>query len=143
MTDEQLKLLFLVAEKGSFSKAEESGYVSKQAILKQINKLEEELGFPLFDRGKKGVRLTEAGSHFVSGIKKLQTQKEKLIKHLKSKPKDFTFNDAETLLGYFDYTTAAWFCQDTLEQILKKSSNNHLTKTQSLQGRSGLSAVSS
>lgn len=80
MTDEQLKLLFLVAEKGSFSKAEESGYVSKQAILKQINKLEEELGFPLFERGKKGVRLTEAGSHFVSGIKKLQTQKEKLIK---------------------------------------------------------------
>ena len=30
-------------------------------------------------------------------------QKEKLIEHLKSKPKAFTFNDAETLLGYFDY----------------------------------------
>ena len=30
-------------------------------------------------------------------------QKEKLIEQLKSKPKDFTFNDAETLLGYFDY----------------------------------------
>ena len=30
-------------------------------------------------------------------------QKKKLIEHLKSKPKDFTFNDAETLLGYFDY----------------------------------------
>ena len=30
-------------------------------------------------------------------------QKEKLIEHLKSKPKDFTFNDAETLLGYFNY----------------------------------------
>ena len=30
-------------------------------------------------------------------------QKEKLIEHLKSKPKDFTFKDAETLLGYFGY----------------------------------------
>ena len=30
-------------------------------------------------------------------------QKEKLIEHLKSKPKNFTFNDVETLLGYFDY----------------------------------------
>ena len=30
-------------------------------------------------------------------------QKEKLIEHLKSKPKDFTFNNAETLLRYFDY----------------------------------------
>ena len=30
-------------------------------------------------------------------------QKEKLIKRLKSKPKDFTFEEAETLLRYFDY----------------------------------------
>jgi hypothetical protein len=30
-------------------------------------------------------------------------QKEKLIERLKSKPKDFTFDNAETLLGYFDY----------------------------------------
>lgn len=30
-------------------------------------------------------------------------QKEKLIQRLKSKPKDFTFDDAETLLGYLDY----------------------------------------
>ena len=30
-------------------------------------------------------------------------QKDKLIEHLKSKPKDFTFDDAETLLKYFDF----------------------------------------
>lgn len=30
-------------------------------------------------------------------------QKEKLIKKLKSKPKDFTFNDAETLLSHLSY----------------------------------------
>ena len=30
-------------------------------------------------------------------------QKEKLIKKLMSKPKDFTFTEAETLLNYFDY----------------------------------------
>ncbi|MGN0482577.1 MAG: type II toxin-antitoxin system HicA family toxin [Lachnospiraceae bacterium] len=30
-------------------------------------------------------------------------QKEKLIQRLKSKPKDFTFDDAETLLNYLDY----------------------------------------
>ena len=31
-------------------------------------------------------------------------QKDKLIQYLKSKPKDFTFADAETLLGFFGYT---------------------------------------
>lgn len=30
-------------------------------------------------------------------------QKEKLIKRLKSKPKDFTFEEVETLLKYFGY----------------------------------------
>ena len=31
-------------------------------------------------------------------------QKEKLIERLKAKPKTFTFDDAESLLRYFDYT---------------------------------------
>lgn len=30
-------------------------------------------------------------------------QKEKLIQRLKSEPKDFTFSEAETLLGYLSY----------------------------------------
>lgn len=30
-------------------------------------------------------------------------QKEKLIQRLKSKPKDFTFEEAESLLRYFSY----------------------------------------
>lgn len=39
-------------------------------------------------------------------------QKEKLIKKLMSKPKDFTFTEAETLLDYFDYVRSnkdKWF----------------------------------
>lgn len=32
------------------------------------------------------------------------SQKEKLLQKLKSKPKSFTFDDAETLLGYFTYS---------------------------------------
>ncbi|MCD7738154.1 MAG: type II toxin-antitoxin system HicA family toxin [Lachnospiraceae bacterium] len=31
-------------------------------------------------------------------------QKEKLMKRLKAKPKDFTFDEAETLLKYLGYT---------------------------------------
>ena len=32
------------------------------------------------------------------------SQKNKLIQKLKAKPKSFTFDDAEVLLGYFDYS---------------------------------------
>lgn len=31
------------------------------------------------------------------------SKKDKLIKRLKKRPKDFTFSEAETLLGYFSY----------------------------------------
>ncbi len=31
-------------------------------------------------------------------------QKEKLIQKLKSRPTDFTFEEADSLLGYFDYS---------------------------------------
>ena len=32
------------------------------------------------------------------------SQKDKLIQKLKAKPKSFTFDDAEVLLGYFGYS---------------------------------------
>ena len=32
-------------------------------------------------------------------------QKEKLLKKLMSSPRDFTFSEAESLLGYFNYIT--------------------------------------
>ena len=54
-------------------------------------------------------------------------QKEKLIKRLKSKPKDFTFEEAETLLRYFGYFrndkgktsgSRVMFCSDDRASIL-------------------------
>ncbi len=79
MNDEQLKLFCKVAETRSFSKAEETSYVSKQAILKQINKLEDEIGCALFLRSRGGVTLTDAGQVFYEGAKKLLDQKDQLI----------------------------------------------------------------
>lgn len=38
-----------------------------------------------------------------SGVVKTVGQKEKLLERLKSKPKDFTFDEAETLLRCLDY----------------------------------------
>ena len=54
-------------------------------------------------------------------------QKEKLIQKLKSRPKDFTFDEAETLLSYFAYRRSnkgrtsgsrVMFISDTYASIL-------------------------
>ena len=47
MDDKQLYSLLKIVECGSFSKAEEVLFLSKQALKKQIDSLEDEVGFPL------------------------------------------------------------------------------------------------
>ncbi len=62
----RLRVLREVAERGSFSAAAESLYVSQSAISQQISALEAEVGTPLLLRLRGGPTLTDAGSLLVS-----------------------------------------------------------------------------
>lgn len=79
MNDEQVRIFLSVAAAGSFSRAEESLFMSKQAMFKQIAKLEDEVGCPLLIRSRSGVQLSKAGKVFEAGVRKLLADKEQLI----------------------------------------------------------------
>ena len=55
MNEQQLKTLLKTVECGSLSRAEEALFLSKQAIKKQIDSLEEEIGFTLLLRNRQGI----------------------------------------------------------------------------------------
>lgn len=56
---------FLEVEKTlNITKAAQNMYVSQTAITKQLQLLEEELGFALFSRENKRMKLTEGGLFF-------------------------------------------------------------------------------
>ena len=57
MYNHQLDTFIKVADSGSFNKASEELYVSPNAVMKQINLLENSLGFDLFVRTHRGVQL--------------------------------------------------------------------------------------
>lgn len=61
MYDRLLDTFVKVADVGSFSKAAKQLFISPNAIMKQINLLENNLGFELFKRTHRGIELTSAG----------------------------------------------------------------------------------
>ncbi len=60
----QLRYVVAVARTGNFSRAAEQCHVSQPSLSQQIQKLEQELGERLFDRLRRGVRLTPQGEAF-------------------------------------------------------------------------------
>lgn len=79
MNDRQLQTFFTIVNTGSFSKAEETAFISRQALKKQIDALESELGFQLFRRTSKGIQLTGEGQRFYEGARSLTNQMNELV----------------------------------------------------------------
>lgn len=61
MTIQQIKYFLVLAEELHFWKTSEKVYISQSSLSRQIQTLEEELGFKLLERDKRNVKLTDAG----------------------------------------------------------------------------------
>ena len=64
MNDKQLSSFIAIAGAESISRAAKELFVSQQALTYQLKTLEDELGYPLFERTTQGVRLTAKGRAF-------------------------------------------------------------------------------
>lgn len=71
-----LKYFIEVARSGSIRKASEELHVATSALSRQIRKLEDELGTPLFERFSDGLRLTSAGKVVLNHAKLTMQQYE-------------------------------------------------------------------
>lgn len=65
MTFDQLSLILTIADTGSSSKAAERIYISQPSVSKTLKLVEDELGFPIFYRSKKGMTVTPQGKPFL------------------------------------------------------------------------------
>ncbi len=61
MTIQQMRFFLVLAEELHFWKTSEKMYISQSSLSRQIQGLEEELGFKLLERDKRNVKLTESG----------------------------------------------------------------------------------
>lgn len=79
MNTKQIEMILALAKYESIAKAADQLYISRQAIMKQLDGIEGELGFAVFERNYKGVALTEPGAVYVEGIRELKGRYEELL----------------------------------------------------------------
>lgn len=79
---QEMKYIYTVYQKGSFSKAAEALFMTQPALSISVQKVENEIGMPLFNRDKKPLELTEAGKLYVEKIQQIQHLENELSQQL-------------------------------------------------------------
>ena len=85
MTTQQIRYFLVLAEELHFWKTSEKVYISQSSLSRQIQAMEDELGFKLLERDKRNVKLTEAGKFLqerwrilLDEMERAQTQAKKI-----------------------------------------------------------------
>ena len=79
MTIQQLKYVIAITEAGSYNKAADLLYLSQPTLTNSVRELEKDLGITIFNRGGRGVSLTNDGVEFVHYAKQVAQQYERLL----------------------------------------------------------------
>lgn len=101
-----LTAFLAIAEEGSFAKAARRLFVSEPAVSVRIRSLEERLGFTLFERSNRGVRLTQAGELLAEGVGATLERLEEVVRQAQDAAKSHLQH-----LGL-------WCTPDTLSRIV-------------------------
>ena len=86
MTLTELRYVVAVAESRHFGRAAERCFVSQPSLSASVKNLEEELGVQLFERGKRGVFLTETGEQIGAQARRALEEAER-VKTVSSRSK--------------------------------------------------------
>ena len=78
MTLNELRFIVAVAQERNFRRAAEKAFISQPALSLAIQKLEEELGLKIFERGKNEVSLTPVGQAIVEQAQRVLEEAERI-----------------------------------------------------------------
>jgi LysR family hydrogen peroxide-inducible transcriptional activator len=113
MTLNELRYLVAIAQERSFGRAAQRCFVSQPALSVAIQKLEEELGLQLFERGKTEVTVTPVGERIVEQAQKVLEEATRI--------RDIAQAGKNQLVGLFRlgviYTVAPYLLPDLIPAL--------------------------
>lgn len=112
----QLRYFLAVARERSFSRAAERAFVAQPSLSQQIQKLETEIGQPLFDRLPRGVTLTEAGLRLLPFAERILSE----LNNAKKALEDFGAEPAGTVTLGIIPTICPYVSQRILAEMAKR-----------------------
>jgi DNA-binding transcriptional LysR family regulator len=83
----RLRYLYESARLGTMNAASESLDVATSSVSRQIAQLETELGLPLFEKGRRRIKLTEAGEAVCKYYREKLSQEEAFLSHIEQMKK--------------------------------------------------------
>lgn len=86
MDIKQLNALLVVADVGSVTRAAEILHIVQPAVSRQLRLLEEDMGVPLFDRGRHGMALTEQGQILVDYARRAMQELDRARAEIQPNP---------------------------------------------------------
>jgi DNA-binding transcriptional LysR family regulator len=89
MNFSQIKCFLAAADCLSFTRAADRLYLSQPVLSRQIAAMEDELGFELFTREKKAIRLTPAGEVMAQGMNRMAREYQTLMEKANAVDKGF------------------------------------------------------
>jgi DNA-binding transcriptional LysR family regulator len=114
----QLKAFQAVANNGSITKAAQVLHVSQPSVSKNLRNLEKDLGVRLFERSRRSVQLTDAGSSLLRHVNTILVHLDEARKELRS-PKGSNKSDPLKIAG--SYSASALL----LPSLLVNFKNRH------------------
>lgn len=113
MTTKQMDYILELAKTLNFNRAAENLFISQPTMTYQINAVEEEIGFRIFERSGKGASLTPAGDQFVT---ELQAIRERL-KSAIEQGQNFSVKYTEDIRIALPIRSAVYFLPQAITQF--------------------------
>lgn len=125
MNVSKYKALLCAVDMGSFSAAAKKLGYTQSGLTHMMNALENEIGFPILERGFYGIKLTPSGERLIPKIRELVTCEDALSNEIKMVK---SFGDTIIRVGAYSSVVSTW-----LPFILERFSNEYPDVTVNIQ----------
>ena len=113
MTTKQIDYCIELARTLNFSRAADNLFVSQPTFSYQIRLLEEEIGFPVFERSGRGAALTPAGAQFVSFLTGMRQDLKRAIEQ----GQNFSAKYRDSISISMMVRQAVWFLPEAMRLL--------------------------